>query len=152
MSKGEHLPLVFQEAKSDKEIEAIFYHNISAYFDSEEFDWTVPWLKGLKKSGWRLFGVHLEDEIIAAFFVVLEDGMLTSKQTPVKMNHQGQGVSHRIKHQIEIVAKESKVKSIINICAIDNFRMVALNESHGYKKTGNHPENKKTLVEWLKNI
>ncbi len=146
------ISISFKEASTDKEVEDIFYHNISAFFDSEEFDWTVPWLKSQKKSGWRIFGVHSEKEIIAAFFYKKEGDSVITKQTPVKINHQGHGVSHRIKDKIEELASEDGVESIYNYCAIDNFRMVALNESHGYKKTGNNAEGKKTLAEWKKKL
>lgn len=146
------LEVEFINAKSDKDIEDIFYHNISAFFDSDEFNWTVPWLKEINRDGWNIYGVHCGNEIIAAFFIKKDGDSIITKQTPVKISFQGHGISHKIKNEIESLAKNDKIKSIFNYCAIDNFRMVALNESHGYKKTGRNPENKKTLVEWQKKL
>lgn len=144
--------LNFSKASNSQDIEDVYNHNMSAYFDSDEFHWSLQGLKDEQKKGWEIFAVHLDDEIIAAFFLKEEKEMLLTKQTPIKLVYQGHGYSHRIKEKIEEVAKERKYKSIVNICAIDNFRMVALNESHGYRKNKCGFNHKQTLVEWLKSI
>lgn len=144
--------LSFIKSTTDEELESIYDHNMSAFFDADEFDWTLPWLQSQKKDGWDVYGVQFEQEIIAAFFVKHEEKILFTKQTPLKLKYQGHGFSHAIKEEMERIANESKVEEIYNICAIDNFRMVALNESHGYRKTGKNYRDIKTLVEWKKTL
>ena len=49
----------------------------------------------------------------------------------------------------EEIALEKKIKKIINLCPVDNFRTIALNESHGYSRTGlTHQDGE--IVEWEK--
>ncbi len=146
------MSLSFELAKTNKQIKAVYNHNMSAFFDSEEFEWSLAWLEEQVKDGWEVYSVSYEDEILAAFFLKKDGVKLLSKQTPIKINYQGNGFSHLIKEEIESIAKSKKIKEIFNYCAIDNFRMVALNESHGYKKTGGNFNNQKTVVEWSKKL
>ena len=144
--------LTYARAKSQKELQEIYDHNMSAFFDSDEFEWKMDWIKKQNKEGWDFYSVSFEEEIIAALLIKRKDKTFWSKQTPVKMSFQGNGFSHNIREYIEELANEEEVVEVFNICAIDNFRMVALNESHGYKKTGKKYLNSKTLVEWYKKL
>lgn len=145
--------LVFAKAANEKSVKEVYDHNMSAFFDSEEFDWSLIWLKNQVKDGWNIYSISYDNEIIAAVFLKKKAKTLYLKQTPVKMSHQGNGFSHAIREYVEEqLASDLKVNNVISIIAIDNFRMVALNESHGYKKTGDFFEGSSTLVEWKKSF
>mgnify|MGYP006297691137 CR=1 FL=1 len=103
------------------------------------------------KEGWELYSATTGGDIIAAVFLKLEDGVLKTKNTAIKMAHQGSGYSHQIKEFMEEKAREYKAKAIYHYCRIDNFRMYSLNESHGYQKTGNKFDEGQ-VVEWKKNL
>ena len=93
----------------------------------------------------------MEQEIVAACFYKKEDDSLLTKNTGLKINHQGSGYSHAIKEFFEREAKKLGCSRLIHYCRIDNFRTYSLNESHGYKKTGNSFQNGQ-VVEWAKSI
>jgi hypothetical protein len=55
-----------------------------------------------------------------------------------------------IKNFYENEAKKAQVNKVVNYCPVDNFRMIALNESHGYKRTGNSFGLNQNIIEWVK--
>ena len=143
------MTLRFQLAKTQKDLTDIYNYNMSAFFDAYEFHWSLPWLVEQKQEGWSIHQVYCAEQIIAAIFTKVAPKGLMVKQTPLKFEFQGQGLSHKIKQHIELVAKRARQKNIFHYCAIDNFRMTALNESHGYHKTGGTLKNE-NIVEWHK--
>ena len=143
----------FKLAKTKKDLGEIYNYNMSAFLDEDEFPWSLPWIEAQDREGHDIYQVKYRGEVVAALFTrVTKKGLLT-KQTPIKFNVQGLGLSHKIKEYAEVLAKKAKKKDIFNYCAIDNFRMAALNESHGYKKTsGGVLEGGGTIVEWHKSL
>jgi predicted GNAT family acetyltransferase len=144
--------LVFHKADNEKHIKDIHEYNIDAFSDSPDFNWTLKEIKNEVKDGWELYGAYLGEEIIAAIFMKEEQDTLLSKNTAIKMSHQGSGYSHMIKEFIEKVAREKHLKKIAHYCRIDNFRMYSLNESHGYKKTPNKIGPDGQVVEWIRDL
>ncbi|MCY4643139.1 MAG: hypothetical protein OXB88_00825 [Bacteriovoracales bacterium] len=142
------MTLRFYLAKSKKDLDDIYGHNTSAFFDDAEFKWTKKWLETQRQSGYDIYQVRYGKEVVAALFVKEEEKGLLTKQTPLKFNVQGKGIGHKIKEYVEDLAKKSGKKNIFNYCAVDNFRMAALNESHGYEKTGKGD----ILQEWHKSL
>jgi len=146
------MELNFVKASSDKDIKNIFDYNIDAFSDSPDFKWTYEELKNEVNNGWELFSVNLGEEIIAALFFRLDEGVLYSKNTAIKMNYQGSGYSHKIKDFFEEKAIDLKASEIHHYCRIDNFRMYSLNESHGYYKTSKKLGDNGQVVEWKKDL
>jgi len=146
--------LTFVEATKEKEILDIFDHTIDAFSDSPDFNWTLKEIKQEIKDGWRLYGACLENEneVIAALFYKVDGDILHTKNTAIKMTHQGSGYSHQIKEFYEKKAREYKLKYIYHYCRIDNFRMYSLNESHGYSKSGKTVDPEGHVVEWIRPI
>lgn len=146
------MDLQFFKASKAKEIQEIYDYTIDAFSDSPDFNWTLDEIKNEVSDGWVLVGVRNdESEIVAALFYRLFKKELQTKNTGLKINHQGSGYSHAIKEYFEQVAIENKAKQIVHYCRIDNFRMYSLNESHGYKKTQNTHSGGQ-VVEWVKNL
>lgn len=144
------MSLIFFPADKPKDMKKVYEYTIDAFSDSPDFNWNLDEIKKEVKEGWLLYGVsNEEDEIVAAVFFRLVDKSLLTKNTGLKINHQGAGYSHEIKEFFEDKARELKAKSIKHYCRIDNFRMYSLNESHGYKKTANKIEDGQ-IVEWEK--
>lgn len=144
------MSLQFFSADKQKDMKKIYEYTIDAFSDSPDFNWNLEEIKREVKDGWSLYGVtNEEEEIVAAVFFRLDDKSLLTKNTGLKINHQGAGYSHEIKEFFEFKAKELKAKSIKHYCRIDNFRMYSLNESHGYKKTHNKIDDGQ-IVEWEK--
>jgi hypothetical protein len=144
------MTLNFFSADKPKEIKKVYEYTIDAFSDTPDFNWNLEEIKREVKDGWSLYGVgNEEDEIVAAVFFRLEDGALLTKNTGLKINHQGAGYNHEIKEFFESKAKELKAKFIKHYCRIDNFRMYSLNESHGYKKTPDKLDDGQ-IVEWVK--
>ena len=52
----------------------------------------------------------------------------------------------------EEFAKDKGIKTVINYCPDDNFRMISLNEGHDYEKTGNTLKNTTNMIEWVKKL
>ena len=146
------MELVFKSASSEKAIKKIFDYTIDAFSDSPDFKWTFDEIRHEVSEGWELYGAHLGEEIIAAVFLKEEDGCLYTKNTAIKMGHQGSGFSHKIKDFIAEQAKERRINKIVHYCRIDNFRMYSLNESHGYKKTDRKLGSDGQTVEWVKDL
>lgn len=146
------MSLKFIKASNSKDIKTIYDYNIDAFSDSPGFNWNFDEIKKEVKAGWELYGVEESGEIIAALFYKLDGKTLFSKNTSIKISHQGSGFSHKIKDFFEVQAKESKVKEIVHYCSIDNFRMYSLNESHGYEKSDKRLGEKGQVVEWIKKM
>ncbi len=145
------MDLEFRAATKDDQFLEIYEHNLDAFTDSPDFSWNLEQIKKEVKDGWKLYGVYYEDEIIAAVFLKKQGDDLLSKNTALKMSHQGSGFSHQIKEFIEDQAQKFKAKRILHYCRIDNFRLYSLNESHGYHKTANKLDGGQ-IVEWEKQV
>ena len=144
--------LLFKEAKKEEELVNLSKFDIQAFTDTDGFSWTLDNLKKEVKTGWKLFSVITEDEIVAAVLMRKEGDTLFTKNTPIKMAFQGNGFSHQIKNFYETEAQKLQIKRVVNYCPVDNFRMVALNESHGYKRTGNAFGISNNIIEWVKDL
>lgn len=146
------MSLTFFNANKAKDMKKVYEYTIDAFSDSPDFNWNLEEIQKEVKDGWSLFGVVNEDEeIVAAVFFRLDKGALLTKNTGLKINHQGAGYNHEIKEFFEDKAKELGAKSIKHYCRIDNFRMYSLNESHGYVKNAEKLEDGQ-VVEWEKPI
>jgi len=148
----EQSALVFKEAKKEEELVNLSKFDIQAFTDTEGFSWTLDDLKKEVKTGWKLYSVTTQDEIVAAVLMRTEGDTLFTKNTPIKMAFQGNGFSHQIKNFYETEAKRNHINRVVNYCPVDNFRMVALNESHGYKRTGNAFGLSNNIIEWVKDL
>lgn len=146
------MKLIFKKAKTEKDIKAIFEYNIDAFSDSPDFKWTFDEIKKEVADKWELYSLIHESEVVAAVFYKVENDSLLTKNTAIKIDHQGAGLSHTIKEFFEKVAREKKLKKIYHYCRIDNFRMYSLNESHQYKKTPRKLGPEGLVVEWVKTI
>ncbi len=146
----EKLPLSFKEAKKEEEIVNLSKFDIQAFTDTQDFSWSLDNLKKEVKTGWKLYAVMTHEEIVAAVLLKRDGDTLFSKNTPIKMAFQGNGFSHMIKNFYEVEAKKAQVSKVVNYCPVDNFRMIALNESHGYKRTGNSFGLNQNIIEWVK--
>jgi hypothetical protein len=146
----EKLPLHFKEAKKEEEIVNLSKFDIQAFTDTQDFSWSLDNLKKEVKTGWKLYAVMTDEEIVAAVLLKKDGDTLFSKNTPIKMAFQGNGFSHMIKNFYENEAKKAQVNKVVNYCPVDNFRMIALNESHGYKRTGNSFGLNQNIIEWVK--
>ena len=144
--------LTFKKAKSEKDIKSIHDYNIDAFSDSPDFKWTFEEIKKEVADGWELNSLMDEGEVVAAVFYKVETDSLLTKNTAIKIDHQGAGLSHAIKEFFEKVAREKKLKRIYHYCRIDNFRMYSLNESHQYKKTPRKLGPDGLVVEWMKTL
>ncbi len=142
--------LVFKEAKKEEEVVNLSKFDVQAFTDTQDFSWTLDNMKKEVKTGWKLYSVTTEDEIVAAVLVKKDGDTLFTKNTPIKMAFQGNGFSHMIKNFYEDEAKKLQIRKVINYCPVDNFRMIALNESHGYKRTGNAFGINQNIIEWVK--
>ena len=146
------MKLTFKRAKSEKDIKLILDYNIDAFSDSPDFKWTLEEIKKEVADGWELHSLSSEGEIVAAVFYKVEDDALLTKNTAIKIDYQGTGLSHSIKEFFEKVAREKSLKRILHYCRIDNFRMYSLNESHHYKKTTKKLGQEGLVVEWVKTL
>lgn len=146
------MKLTFKKAKTEEDINDVYEHNIDAFSDSPDFKWTIDEIRNEVADGWELYSLILDGEIVAAAFYKIENDSLLTKNTAIKTDHQGAGLSHTIKEFFEKVARDNKLKQIFHYCRIDNFRMYSLNESHSYKKTPNKSGEDGLVVEWVKKI
>jgi len=142
----------FIPSKSKDELKEIVNFNVQAFADSHDFAWTENNVKNELASGWEVFSVKIDKDIICALFVKKDGENLLTKNTPLKMNYQGQGYSHIIKEFYEEYAKENKLGSVYNYCPVDNFRMISLNEGHDYHKTGETLGSNTNMIEWNKKL
>ena len=144
--------LKFEKIKSHSDIEKVYNYDVEVFTETPDFDWTLDSIKDEVKDGWQLYAVTLGEEIVAAAFMKEEGGALLTKNTPIKMIYQGNGYSHRIKDFFEDMAKEKKTPKVFHYCSSHNFRMIALNESHGYERTPKTFDGLKYMTEWEKPI
>ncbi len=142
----------FELANKKKEIEEIYNFNVKAFADSHDFLWTKENISKEIKIGWDLYSVRIDNDIICAIFMKSENNSLLTKNTPIKINYQGNGYSHIIKNFYEEYARDNKVSSVYNYCPIDDFRMISLNEGHDYSKTGKTLGGNEKMIEWKKDI
>lgn len=142
--------LVFKEAKKEEEVVNLSRFDIQAFTDTQDFSWSLDNIKKEVKTGWKLFSVTTDEEIVAAVLIRREGDTLFTKNTPIKMAFQGNGFSHQIKNFYEEEARKQHMRRVVNYCPEDNFRMIALNESHGYKRTGNSFGLSNNIIEWVK--
>jgi RimJ/RimL family protein N-acetyltransferase len=148
----EQIDLEFKEAKKEEEILNLSKFDVQAFTDTQDFSWTLENIKKELKTGWKLYSVLTEDEIVAAVLVKRDGDSLHTRNTPIKMAFQGNGFSHQIKNFYEDEAKKLQISKVVNYCPVDNFRMIALNESHGYKRTGNAFGTNQNIIEWIKEL
>lgn len=146
------IKLSFQPSQNSKDIKEIYNFNVKAFADSQDFNWTEDNIKQEIQDGWTLYSARFEKDIIAALFVKIDEDTLYTKNTPIKLTHQGNGFSHIIKEFYEQYAKDNKLNKIINYCPMDNFRMISLNEGHDYKKTGRTIGPNQDMIEWEKKL
>jgi predicted GNAT family acetyltransferase len=142
--------LIFKEAKKEEEVVNLSNFDIQAFTDAQDFSWTLDNIKKEVKTGWKLYSVMSDNEIVAAVLMRKEGDTLFTKNTPIKMAFQGNGFSHKIKNFYEEEARKQQIRRVVNYCPMDNFRMIALNESHGYKRTGNAFGISNNIIEWVK--
>ena len=144
--------LIFSKVEKNEELKEIHDYTIDVFSDSPDFSWTLGGLKSEIKLGWELFGVkNVEGEVVAAVFLKKERRALLTKNTGLRIDHQGSGYNHEIKEFFEQSAQERNLQKIYHYCRVDNFRMYSLNEGHGYRKTGN-VSSEGAVVEWVKDI
>ncbi len=143
-------PLVFKEAKKEEDVVNLSKFDMQAFTDTQDFSWSLDNIKKEVKTGWKLYSVTTDEEIVAAVLVRKEGDTLFTKNTPIKMAFQGNGFSHQIKNFYEEEARKQQILRVVNYCPVDNFRMIALNESHGYKRTGNAFGFSNNIIEWVK--
>lgn len=142
--------LVFKEVKKESEIEDLSNFEVQVFAATQDLPWNLANIRKEIKDGWKLYSVNFGTETIAALFLKADKDSLFTKNTPIKLAFQGNGFSHRIKDFYEEEAERLQLSRVVNYCPVDNFRMIALNESHGYRKTGNHLGNHHSIVEWEK--
>jgi hypothetical protein len=142
----------FIHSTSSEAITEIYNFNVKAFADSHDFAWTQENIKNELEAGWDLYSVQVDEDIICAIFMKVDADMLLTKNTPIKMNYQGNGFSHIIKEFYEEYAKEKNLNKLYNYCPVDNFRMMSLNEGHDYIKTGKSLGGNADMVEWEKTI
>jgi len=144
--------LEFKDAKKEEDVVNLSKFDIQAFTDTQDFSWSLENIKKEVQTGWRLFSVMADDEIVAAVLIKQDNSTLLTKNTPIKLAFQGNGFSHQIKYFYEEEAKRLNVNRVVNYCPEDNFRMIALNESHGYKRTGKSFGISNNIIEWEKTI
>jgi hypothetical protein len=138
----------------DKDLSEVFNYNLEIFADNSDFTWKLDNISQKIKEGWEFFTVKFENEVVAAILVHADsktDTFVTSN-TPIRLNYQGNGFSHAIKEHFEEMAIERGLNRVTNLCRMDNFRGIGLNESHGYKKTGRKFGVHNEVEEWAKSI
>lgn len=143
--------LEFNIDNSKKHITDVYQFNINAFTDSVDA-WTKDSITKQIKDGWSLYSVNYDGDILAAGFIKEDENALLTKNTPIKMEYQGNGFSHMIKDYYEEYAKNKSIPTIYNYCPFDSFRLISLNERHGYDKTGKSYGKNGEIVEWMKKI
>lgn len=144
--------LVFVPSKNSEQINEIYNFNVDVFTETQDFEWSKEGIKKEIKQGWSVFSAKSGKDIVAALFAKVDGDTLFTKNTPIKIDFQGNGFSHKIKEFYEQMAREKSLKRLVNYCPADNFRMIGLNESHGYTKTGNTIGQHNNLIEWEKKL
>lgn len=140
----------FVKCSKEKDLKELYLYNVDVFAEATDFVWSLENLKREREGGWDIYALFISGEIVAAAFLRFADNVMYTKNTSLKMNYQGKGFSHRIKDFFEHMAKSHQVKEIVHYCAVDNFRAIALNESHGYIR-GRSLKNGE-VVEWRKKM
>ena len=146
------LKFSFINNPKDNSLNDIYNFNVKAFADAQDFTWTKENIKKEIKVGWSIVSVEVGNDIVCALFVKEAEKSLMTKNTPIKINHQGNGYSHLIKDFYEEYAKDKGLSKVINYCPEDNFRMISLNEGHDYTRTGNVLKGTSNMIEWEKII
>lgn len=150
------MDLNFKKCESEEDLKIIFAFNVEAFSEILDMKWSLESLQEELEAGWVIYSVIIEEEgieeIIAVLFVMDTGEALLTKNTPIKLPHQGQGYSHQIKEWFEEMAKSKGIKKLHSYCRTDNFRMISLNETHGYERTGELKQGSDEVVmlEWTK--
>lgn len=144
--------LVFKESTTEKDIQDVYNFNVQAFTGTHDFDWSVDNIKSEIKDGWKLFSVNCDGDIVAALFMKKKGDALFTKNTGIKLTHQGNGFSHQIKDFYETQARSASLTKVYNYCPFDNFRMIALNEGHHYERTGKSLGQDERIIEWEKKL
>lgn len=147
---NDNVALNFILTQSEADIEKIYNFNVDVFAESPDVNWDKNALKSQLKEGWNIFSVKYGEEIVAAALLKKDHARLLTQNTPIKMTYQGNGFSHQIKEFFEEEAKKLKLNEVVSLCSESNFRMISLNETHGYTKTGNRYNENNNLVEWVK--
>lgn len=148
----ENLSLSIEEVSSDKEIKEVADFDVQVFTDFKDFEWNIDYIKKEIQNGWRVYAAKHGKETVAALMMKKDQNKLLTINTPIKIAYQGNGFSHRIKEYYEERADQDGFELVVNYCPIDNFRMIALNESHGYRKTGNNFGSNLGIEEWEKKV
>jgi predicted GNAT family acetyltransferase len=125
---------VFHKVNSSEDVSEVYNHNVEVFLESFDFDWNPSAIMDQLKQGWRFYSVKIGEEIIAALFVYKTGKKLMSQHSNIKMEHRGNGHSHRLKEFIEDLAKQEGLEVVENICRQNDFRLISLNETHHYKR------------------
>jgi len=140
--------LKFVKCITEANIKRLYQYDVDVFAEAGDFNWSIENLLQELAHGWEIYSVELNTEIISAVFIKFESEILLTKNTSLKMPYQGQGLSHRMKEFFELFAKSHNAKEIHHVCAVDNFRAIALNESHGYIRVGTQKNGE--VLEWKK--
>lgn len=150
------MELKYNLCKSEEEIRQLYNFNTDAFSGMADLNWSMDDLKSEVKKGWGLYATTCDttegEAIVAAFLIKIEGKILFSKNTPIKIDFQGKGLSHIIKEHYEDLAKQKNLNRIIHYCKNDDFRAISLNETHGYALTGKKIGEKDDVLEWAKDL
>lgn len=154
------MSLSFKKTKiTTKNLEKLINFNNTAFTDALDVKWSIANIKKQINAGWEIYTAEVDGEIASVLFIKNDDQTLLTKSTPLRIDFRGQGFSHEIMDFYESLAKKNKKHKIYNYCRSDNFRMISLNETHGYRKTGNvfnedlaGSEEGSPWIEWGKKI
>jgi RimJ/RimL family protein N-acetyltransferase len=140
--------LKFVKCHTEEQVKRLYQYDVDVFAEAGDFNWSIENLRLELSQGWEIYSVELNTEIISAVFIKFEGDILHTKNTSLKMPYQGQGLSHRMKEFFELFAKSHGAREIHHVCAVDNFRAIALNESHGYKRVGTQKNGE--VLDWKK--
>lgn len=147
----EQIKLKYIKVSDDQDIQDIYNFNVEIFSELADSKWTVEGIKRELNDNWELYSAVAEKDIVAALFIKFENNALYTKHTPIKFEHRGRTYSHQIKEFCEKKALELGATEIYNICELDNFRMISLNETHGYERTNRKLSNG-AYIEWKKKL
>lgn len=144
----ETLNVEFHSLEKSSDFKKVLSFNADAFADTPGVEWSESSLKKMIKEGWFIFSLDHDDDVIAVLFMKRDDDTLITKNTPIKMAYQGNGLSHLIKDFYEQYAQNEGLHHLVNECAVDNFRMISLNEKHGYERLSESSR----MISWKKTI
>ena len=145
--------LIFTPVHTKKELESLINFDLEAFSALPDLEWTVKGLQKEIEDEWQILAISVQEEIVAVVLVKEKKGAWLTKTTSIKLAYQGNGFSHVIKEQLEILAIEQGLSEIRHYCPSDNFRLIALNERHGYKKKSTFKgKNGGDVEEWAKKL